>query len=456
VSIQVEVTATSQLKSANAESEIAHHSGKENRDKWQHANENIDASRSHMNQVFQPFDREELLEKHYREKIDKHNKNNNSKSRRWDTMDEFLKSFEGKAVKMRGKDTKNVRWATASQISYFGGKDSLGELIDEMQEHGVPEEQIQEAYTAGYGEYIDRHNEHFPTLPIYRSDVHYDEAVPHGHDAIVVMGHTQAGKPSDSLNNALGEMYGYPKDWDGKKANLERYRAENDDIIFTSIGPKLEEVAENHGIDISFSFLRTGAEGGKDMPEYKQNQDLQAREDELEDGNNMLKHGRNYQKEQAKKLKEDRKQLAARERTLDERENQLENERETMIAEVTRAMEEKKEKVMEELKEREEKIKQREAEILRQEENVKMQNAAATAATLAILRGDPKREAHYKAVRQKGVGGFSPEAIQNTVIESLNDIDKGLRKRTVGGDFVIKGSTKRIMSEQKDNEGPEL
>lgn len=273
------LTASSQLKSADAKSDIANHSGKENRMKFKQKNEDIDPTRTHLNVALDVLDREELLEKHYREKIDNHNKHNRGPSRRWDTMDDFLKTFEGKKVKIAGKETENERWATMCQITYVGNKDTMGFRTDEnalvgevwhaLMEAGVSEEEIRNAYVEGYKTYVQKHNEKFSTLPIYHSDIHFDETTPHGHDAIVVMGHTASGKPSDSFNNALGEHYGYAEDMAGKKRNLEQYRKDNDSLASVSIARKLKEVAVAHNVDITFSFERTGQTFSMDMHNYK-------------------------------------------------------------------------------------------------------------------------------------------------------------------------------------------
>lgn len=265
----IELTTSSQLKSANTESDIANHSGKANRGKIVHANEDIDLERSHLNVEFDFLDRGELLEKHYREKIDKHNKTNNSKARRWETMDDFLKTFEGKKVKVAGKETNNERWATMSQVTYVGDKDSMEQLTDLFEEHGATVEEFIEAYSKGYRAYVEKHNKEFHTLPIYHSDIHFDETTPHGHDAIVVMGHTEKGKPSDSLNNALGELYGYETTMEGKKHNMLSYRADNDAIAYECITGALKELAQEKGFQLDLEFVRTGNDFSVDVQSYK-------------------------------------------------------------------------------------------------------------------------------------------------------------------------------------------
>lgn len=315
----IQITTSSQIKSADTKSEIANHNGKENRAKYNHKNEDIDTSMSHLNAEFDFYDRDELLEKHYREKIDKHNKNNNSAKRRWESVDDYLKTFEGKKVKIAGQETDNERWATMSQISYFGGKDTLGEVIEELKDLGVDYERICEQYAEGYKNYVKAHNERFTTLPIYHSDVHFDETTPHGHDAIVVMGHTLKGNPSDSFNNALGELYGYPENFEGKRKNIERYREENDELIFKSIAPKIAKLAKDNGLNIDFEAIRTGEEGSLDMEEFKVVKDLERREEELKE-----KRERNAKKNAELKITE---------RNLKDREDKLKKEQDALNAE---------------------------------------------------------------------------------------------------------------------------
>lgn len=257
------LTASSQVKSANAVTDIENHSGKKNRKKYAHANKDIDPELSDQNVEFDFYSREELLEKHYRSRIDKHNKNNNSKARRYETMDDFLASFEGKTV--RG-NKNNVRWSTVSQVTYIGDKESLGSLWSDLMDAGATVEELQQAYSDGYKEYVEKHNEAFPTLPIYHSDIHFDETTPHGHDAIVVMGHSKNGKASDSLNNALGEKYGYEKD---NKEKMRLYRDENDALAFSSVTGALLKVGEAYGVSHKAEMIRTGQEFSLDVPNYK-------------------------------------------------------------------------------------------------------------------------------------------------------------------------------------------
>ena len=323
------ITASSQLKSANAKTDIANHSGKENREKYAHKNPDIDPTKSKHNVELDFYNDRELLAAHYHDKIEKRNKTNNSAARRWD-LDKCLASFEGKEVNLNSKKTKNVRWATASQISYFGGKDSLGDVLKLLEGAGASPEAIREAYSSGYEEYVKGHNEKFTTLPIYHSDIHFDETTPHGHDAIVVMGHTAKGQASDSINNALGELYGYPTDWKGKQANMVRYRTENDAIMFGAIGSKLEALGEAHGLDFKFEFLRTGETGSKTMQDYKmnreydrieglllgKNEELKEKADELQEVEQEQDIRTKAQKGISQKNKERKRELDAREKDL--------------------------------------------------------------------------------------------------------------------------------------------
>lgn len=443
----IKITASSQLKSANAEKDIEFHSGKKNRGRFKHANENIDKSRTHLNAEFNVFDRSDLLEKHYGEKITKHNKNNNSEARHWD-MNKFLATFEGKKVKMQGKETKNERWSTASQISYFGGTDSLNPVLEKIRDAGASQEEIVQAYTYGYGKYIEAHNEHFPTLPIYHSDVHFDESTPHGHDAIVVMGHTNKGNPTDSINNALGELYGYPEDFDGKRENMERYRWENDNLIFDAIAPELEGLAKQYGIDIEFEIFRTGAEGGKDMPHYlqlKEQQEkdvvVQARLDSFYDMEVKLQN-------KSKKIEKVEVEIAERTVLLDNRGLDLDRQRMIQIAR-EKELREQEEKLLE--KERE--IAEREALIGSREQNVVKHNRTATAVALAVLNNDSIRVSSFENIKKFGVQHFSPSSIEKVLLESINDANSGIIRRKMSGSIFIEREIKRMEEEQ---DGPSL
>lgn len=273
------LTATSQVKSANTESDIAHHSGKANRKKFAHKNNLIDKARSDWNVEFDVLSREELLESHYAERIAKRAKNN-GKGRAWSSLDDFLATFEGKNAR---KDSKNERWATQSQVTYVGDKDAMKAIWTTFTDAGVAEEDVRAAYSAGYEQYIAKHNEAFPTLPIYHSDVHFDEATPHGHDAIVVMGHTPKGMASESFNNALGELYGYQSKQSGKSENVKRYREENDALAYESITGALQALAQERGIDMDFELIRTGQDSSVSTETYKREKDLDSRQVELDE-----------------------------------------------------------------------------------------------------------------------------------------------------------------------------
>lgn len=274
-----DITVSSSLKSMNTESAIRNHNGNENRGKVKHENEEIDITKSHFNIEIKRRSMRDLLHEHYDERIERHNKNNNSEARRWD-LDRFLDTFQGKTVKAGNKQSRNERWATVGQIIYLGGKDTLNPIIGEILDAGATPEEFMSAYSAGYEEYVDQHNEMFPTLPIYQSNIHFDETTPHGHDAIVVMGHTKKGLASDSLDNALGEIYGYGSNFKDKADNLKQYREDNDTIVFNCIGSKIENLALNYGLEIDLNPIRTGQEGSLDGPEYKKKKRIEDAEKE--------------------------------------------------------------------------------------------------------------------------------------------------------------------------------
>lgn len=263
------MTASSQVKSANTVTDIKFHSGKENRETYAHENKNIDRERSHLNVEFDFYSREALLEAHYGDWVRKHDEQNNSAKRRYGSVEGYLAKIEGTTV--NGKE-KNVRWSTVSQITYVGDKEMIGELWEDLLEAGATDEELLQAYSEGYREYVEEHNKKFPMLPIYHSDVHFDESTPHGHDAIVVMAVTdktpagKAGKPTDSFNTALGMKYGYKLH---NKEKLRLYREENDNLAFDSILGALQKVGEAHGMPFDTELIRTGQEYSLDVHHYK-------------------------------------------------------------------------------------------------------------------------------------------------------------------------------------------
>src|SRR5699024_1930157 len=334
---------------------------------------------------FDMYDKYDLLEQHYRERIDKHNKNNNSAARRYDSMDEFLQSFEGKKVKVGGKISKNERWSTASQISYFGGKDSLEDVLGELAEVGMPLEELIEAYTEGYREYIEKHNEKFKTLPIYHSDLHFDETTPHSHDAIVVMGHTKTGRASDSIDNALGELYGYAPNFKSKAKNMSKYREGNDKIMFDSVAPKLEELGEQYGVPIDFEFIRTGQEGSEDYKTYKKNKDNAKREAEIEKNTEKMDKRRQIQENNKTKL--------------DDYADMLQNEINLF----------KKEK---------QEFEKEKQEFHQEKEQYQDIMDMTRASLMAIFKNDPERGRRdmYKQLKEKGIESFQYQGKPDTVL----------------------------------------
>lgn len=375
MSLVQQITVSSQVKSANAVTDVDNHSGKENREKYAHENPDIDKTKSKYNVELDFYDRLELLEEHYEETIQKHNENKNNKTeeKKW-TLEKYLETFESKTVMRGGKETKNARSATASQISYFGGKDSLNPVLKALVKAGASQEDVRNAYASGYNEYVQQHNEKFYTLPIYHSDIHFDETTPHGHDAMVVKGHTEKGRASDSINNALGELYGYAPDMpDGKggtkkkdgfkhnQKNMARYREENDHIMFDAIGSKLEALGEAHGLNFKFEFLRTGETSSFGYREYKQRQafenqaeglsekegKLTEKEAELDEKEEELEGVQEFQENRSKAQKDAVAKNRERSRELDKREEAINSQgsvltlRERSVEEKERELEEK-------------------------------------------------------------------------------------------------------------------
>ncbi len=361
------MTVSSQLKSANTQADIDFHSGLKNRAKMNHENENIDTKKTNYNKVIIPEDvtKEGLLEQHYGEKVKNHNENQRGKKDYWDGVQGYLDTFEGKTV----GSSKNERWATASQISYFGNQDSINDLFDELEGAGISEQQIREAYTRGYEEYVLKHNEKFKTLQITRSDIHFDEATPHGHDEIVKTGHTEKGNASDSLNNAVSEHYNSygsikaDKDKDIEAVNnftrLRQYRSENDSIMYNSIHVHLKELATEHGLNVEFEPLRTSeVNNAQNSREYKVSKDFEKwGEDLLEQESKLAEKDKALEKiseqnkidsEKNKKEKQDlereKEELMTRESEITESEERV-NGATDEILEKNNVLEAEKEKV---------------------------------------------------------------------------------------------------------------
>lgn len=314
-----------------------------------------------------------------------------------------------------------------------------------MRDAGASEQEIINAYASGYREYIEQHNERFTTLPIYHSDIHFDETTPHGHDAIVVMGHTEKGNPSDSINNALGELYGYPKTFEDKKANMERYRAENDTIMFDAIAPKLEDLASDYGLDIQFEPIRTGQEGSLSVEEYKHKKDLEQQENALQ-GRQSLLNDLEYKK--TRKLDKRENELNKRELELESKEDQLEQQRLEQLATAKRLKEEAEENE----RQRKENERQRK-ENERKSADIKRFDDVTTVVCLAVLKDDEARTKSYKAIEKNGAFEYSPDSLKKVLTNSINDANKGIRRRQMGNEYFI---NQQIAQREAEQDGPQV
>lgn len=445
------ITVSSQLKSANAVSDIENHSGKKNRETYAHKNPDIDQSKSDLNAEFDFYDRKELLENHYQETIEKHNKNNNSEARRWD-LEKYLETFEGRTVKRMGKETKNARWSTASQISYFGGKDSLNPVLEALEDAGATQEEICEAYLSGYEEYVQKHNEKFTTLPIYHSDVHFDETTPHGHDAIVVLGHTEKGRASDSINNALGEMYGYKAGFKGNQENMARYREENDKVMFDAISSKLEALGSAHGIDFEFEFFRTGQTDSDTYEIYKIKMDFENQAEELQETEKDLVMRSKAQKKNTEKSKETNRLLNERENNLNLQQSNLAMREGSVIAR-EKELEEKEQEVIKreaELNRKVIDVAEKEQRIMR---NIGKFESVINASAMAVFKDDSKYENWYKRIETQGVFSVAPDKLSDSLADSISRAQQGRRVRPMGDKNFI---NQQIARQEAEDDGPEL
>lgn len=453
------ITVSTQIKSANTSADIKNHSGKENRGEIKHKNENINPELSKYNEVFnigELSDHREnlraLQHKHYDKRIESHNYHNKAENRQWD-MDTFLETFEGKQV---GNNKNNVRWSTASQISYLGGVDSLTPVLKEIEQAGATQEEIRQAYTKGYGNYIEQHNETFETLPIYRSDLHFDETVPHGHDAILVKGHTKNGVASESINSALAEHYNnYGKGVEGNKENMEKYRDDNDSFIYSNITPELEQLAEKYGLDIEFEPIRTGAEGGKDMRTYMYDKDikkLEEKAEELEDTEIQQGHTTTAQKKNNNRLKEKNRELNSKEENLDQRSISID------IRE--RELEEKEKNIDKKLNRLGKNTQQLDfdtRELADKDKEVNEKLDLSKGILLTLLKDDTERKESYDAIKGMDNTTFTMipnETLTNVAVGSMSEMH--LRNKTLGTTAELQRTVQEHTAPPVQDDGPEM
>lgn len=130
--------------------------------------------------------------------------------------------------------------------------------------------------------------------------------------------------------------------------------------------------------------------------------------------------------------------LQEREKAVETREKHLDEYREKLVAS------------QEKLKEKAQKVEEQKQRVIAKGKNYKRHEAIATAVTLAVLQNDPKRQDLYKDFKKKGVLAENPAFIQQTVVESLEDVDSGFRKRHVPGKVFIDREV------NKRDSGPEL
>lgn len=118
--------------------------------------------------------------------------------------------------------------------------------------------------------------------------LHMDEGgMPHAQGEMVNMGHTNSGKPSYNLNQALGEFNKHFKkdvytsnsiNKQGKKSKsvngriaLTNFRK----VVDGSMISTFNEVAKKHGFDIQAKLVRTGGKSGLSMNEYQSKKQIE-------------------------------------------------------------------------------------------------------------------------------------------------------------------------------------
>lgn len=137
--------------------------------------------------------------------------------------------------------------------------------------------------------------------------------------------------------------------------------------------------------------------------------------------------------------------LAGEQRAIQEREKAL-NELESRLGEYRKKLV----NVQEKLKESAQKVEEQKQRVIAKGKNYKRHEAIATAVTLAVLKGDPKREDLYKHIAKKGVLAESPAFIQETIGASLDEVDGRFQKRYVHGKLFVDREVK------KRDSGPSL
>lgn len=322
------------------------------------SNKNIDESLSKYNEHVQIYDREKIIEEHYKKDFEYANR----KQRRYRT----LKEYQG------GKNE-------TTGVFEVGDKDTHKKMMDIMVKAGAKKTDIfdsfKQANKAYFSTFNERHNNALRVSDIY---IHVDESTPHTHADLFYCGHTKSGKASDIPNRAFEEVIPEIKG-DGKMDKINRIKAwrdREDKLYFKHVTGSYRKLIKEKGlkvdeeeIDELFTFTRKDPDEDKKgrtqekMILDNQVEDLQKQLQEIQvqiTNNKKLSEKAKKEREQEEKRKKEVQQQRIKEQ---EKTNKIIEQREQAkrdLEDIVKAMREKEQedrKMDEKMREKEQEMK---------------------------------------------------------------------------------------------------
>ena len=318
--MNIDLTATVDLKRSNIKDANSAQMHNKHDPNVKHDNVQIIKEDTELNKHTVLLNRNELLKQQYQAMIDERNEKTRQRFLNGKIGQNEYKNRLTNVNKYLNNDGKKAKEALTNYVFTLGNveteftllnqlgfkyerqkvKDSEGKFHDRprLTDKKQREEftQIMNETYVNLAKKINNSNAGIKVVDVW---LHMDEGgMPHAQGEMVNMGHTNSGKPSYNLNQALGEFNKHLKkdvytsnsiNKQGKKSKsvngriaLTNFRK----IVDGSMISTFNEVAKKHGFDIQAKLVRTGGKSGLSMNEYQSKKQI---EKEINDQKNRLK-----------------------------------------------------------------------------------------------------------------------------------------------------------------------
>ena len=307
--MNIDLTATVDLKRSNIKDANSAQMHNKHDPSVKHDNVQIIKEDTELNKHTVLLNRNELLKQQYQSMIDERNEKTRQRFLDGKIGQNEYKNRLTNVNKYLNNDGKKAKEALTNYVFTLGNveteftlldqlgfkyewqkvKDSEGKfhdrprLIDKKQREEFT--QIMNETYVSLAKKINNSNAGIKVVDVW---LHMDEGgMPHAQGEMVNMGHTNSGKPSYNLNQALGEFNKHFKkdvytsnsiNKQGKKSKsvngriaLTNFRK----IVDASMISTFNEVAKKHGFDIQAKLVRTGGKNGLSMNEYQSKKQIE-------------------------------------------------------------------------------------------------------------------------------------------------------------------------------------